>query len=80
MYEVIRSVKLKRYLKYKVLQKEQVTRSVKLNAYSKYDDYLLDTARDIRQITGPWNIGHSDLRIVWDYWHRQTEQVPKVWC
>ena len=31
------------------------------------------------KITGQWNIGHSDLHVVWGHWHCQTEQVSKVW-
>ena len=48
------------------LQKYEVTRSVKLNKYPKNDAYLLDRerARDIRQITGPCNIGHGQMWIM----------------
>ena len=31
------------------------------------------------KLTGPWNIGQSDLLIIWGHWECQTEQVPKVW-
>ena len=30
-------------------------------------------------ITEPWNIGHSDLQIVWGHWQFETEQVSKIW-
>ena len=30
------------------------------------------------KITGPWNMGHSDLQIVWGHWQCQTKQVSKV--
>ena len=45
----------------------EVTCSVKLNKYLKYDAYLLDMAREEGRITGPCNIGHSDLDIVWGH-------------
>ena len=32
------------------------------------------------KLTGPWNIGQSDLLIVWGHWKWQTEQVPKVYA
>ena len=36
--------------------------SVRLNKYPKYDVFIFDRVADTMQITGHWNIYHSDLQ------------------
>ena len=41
----------------------EITRSLKLNKYPKHDAYLLHRARDIRQLTWPFNIGQGKMWV-----------------